>query len=161
MEPSHRQRPAARVRPRLGGVAIVIALAMAGCGGPSHQASAPPSSTSSTISDGQLLVATYADNGATLTVHLHNQIKVELAGMAWTFEPSSNNAVVDLQGPGTTLPASTGCIYDVGCGSVSAFFTVEGTGRVTLHAARANCAGTSGNCVTGPQAFTLTVAVLN
>jgi hypothetical protein len=146
----------------LAGVAIVVAVAIAGCGGPSKPGSVPPlSSTSTTVNDGQLLVATYADNGATLTVHLHNQIKVELAGMAWTFEPSSNNAVVELQGPDSVLPASTGCIFDVGCGSVSTFFTVEGTGRAVIHASRANCAGTSGTCVTGPQAFTLTVAAQN
>jgi hypothetical protein len=155
-----------RGAPAVGALLLAgVAFALAACAGPSTPAAAPPSAgsaTSSTVVDeAKVLVATYADNGATLTVHLGDQIKVELAGMAWTFEPSSNTAVAEQHGPSATLPASTGCIFDVGCGSVSALFTIGTTGRAVLHASRANCTGTAGSCVTGPAAFTLIVAVVH
>ncbi len=149
----------------LSGVALVVcAMALAGCSSsgkaakPGSSAAAKASSTPS-AAPRHVLVATYADNGGTLTVLPQDQIRVVLAGMAWTYEATSHPDIVKQAGKATTLPRSSGCVAGQGCGSVTAYFHALKVGTSDIRASRANCDGAAKSCVTGAGAFRLKIVV--
>jgi hypothetical protein len=154
---------------RLGYVAAAVlscvaALALSGC-----SSSGTPSATTSTPTGGgsasttkpvvpHVLVATFADNGGTLTVQVNNRIRMVLAGTSWT-QSSSNPSVVVVTGKAKTRPASSGCVPDQGCGSVTVFYRALKTGTAQILGARGSCQGAGSTCKTGEGAFKLNIVV--
>jgi hypothetical protein len=105
-----------------------------------------------------VLVATFADNGGTLTVLVHDRIRVVLAGMTWK-QQSSNSKILMASGKATVLPAASGCVKNQGCGSVTVFYVAKSTGRAQILGTRSNCAGAAYLCTTAPDSFRLHVVV--
>jgi hypothetical protein len=106
-----------------------------------------------------VLVATFADNGGTLTVQKNNRIRVVLAGTSWT-QSSSNPAVVAPALKATILPATSGCVPNQGCGSVTVFYRVLKDGNAAILGARSNCQGAAATCKTGPGGFRLMIVAM-
>jgi predicted secreted protein len=106
-----------------------------------------------------VLVATFADNGGTLTVQVNDRIRVVLAGTSWT-QSSSNSDLLTTTSKPTVLPASTGCVTGQGCGSVTVFYKALKTGKAQILGNRGNCQKAATTCTTGPGAFKLNVVVM-
>lgn len=125
-------------------------------------------STSSTVSSrtattnpvtSHLLVATFADNGGTLTVMVHDRIRVVLAGTSWT-QKSSDATLLRPTSKPRVLPASSGCVTGQGCGSITVFFEALKVGIAQVLGTRKNCDGAASTCTTAPNSFTLKVVVM-
>jgi len=155
-------------------LALVAALAVGGlaladCGTSSSSTAVSTSTTrGSTASTSpaptvpvanHILVATFADNGGTLTVSVHDRLRVVLAGTSWK-QSSSNVGVLAPSGGASVLPTASGCVPDQGCGSVTNFFDAKAVGRAKVLGDRSNCDHAASTCTTGPNAFQLTVVVL-
>lgn len=105
-----------------------------------------------------VLVATFADNGGTLTVLVNDRIRVVLAGTAWT-QKSSNSSIVAATTDPKVLPTSSGCVYGQGCGSVTVFYRGLRTGDGQILGTRSNCSGANQTCTTALDSFRLKVVV--
>jgi hypothetical protein len=105
-----------------------------------------------------VLVATFADNGGTLTVQPQNRIRVVLAGTTWTQSTADPSVVVATSKP-KTLPASSGCVQGQGCGSVTVYYQALKEGSTQILGDRGSCAGADSSCKTGTGAFKMTVVV--
>lgn len=137
---------------------IVLAAGLAGCtanGSPTSTSNANPTTTIKR----HVLVATYADNGGTLTVLVNDRLRVVLAGTSWT-QQSSDSSIVAQIGKASVLPASSGCVQGQGCGSVTVYFHALKKGRAQILGDRSSCSGAGSTCTTGPRAFRLNVVVL-
>jgi hypothetical protein len=150
-----------------GAVLLGSLLALGGCGSSSTAGSTTSSTgseSSSTTSATKpvarhVLVATFADNGGTLTVQVHDRIRVVLAGTSWT-QSTSDAGVLRATGKATTLSASSGCVTGQGCGSVTVFYEALKTGNAQVLGARGNCQNAAQTCTTGLGAFRLKVVVM-
>jgi hypothetical protein len=120
----------------------------------------PPSGSTSTTKPvaPHVLVATFADNGGTLTVQPQNRIRVVLAGTSWS-QSTSDASVVVATSKSKTLPASTGCVQGQGCGSVTVFYQALKDGTAHILGDRGSCAGAAPSCKTGASAFKMTIVV--
>lgn len=157
----HRQGEAQRLLVRAGTVATLVALVgggvlTAGCSSGSASTSTtssppPGSSRSSTTNPAtaHVLVATFADNGGTLTVQVHARIRVVLAGISWT-QTSSDPSVLRSTGKATILAPSTGCVTGQGCGSVTVFYQALKVGDAQVLGYRGELPGRSCNVQNGP-----------
>ena len=156
-------------RSMLVGVLVAASIALVGCGssttgsaGSTTTSSGPPRSTAtpSTIPAAtHVLVATFADNGGTLTVSVHDRLRVVLAGPSWALS-SSNRSILVTSGRAAVLPATASCVPGQGCGSVTRFFTMVRPGTAKVLGSRARCDHAVTTCTTGPKAFQLRVVVL-
>ena len=117
-----------------------------------------PHSSTTNPATAHVLVATFADNGGTLTVQVHARIRVVLAGTSWT-QTSSKPSVLKPTGKATIFPASTGCVSGQGCGSVTVFYQALKVGNAQVLGSRGSCQGAAATCKTGPGAFRLNVVV--
>jgi hypothetical protein len=140
-------------------VALLAAVALAGCSSSSKGTNPTPSSGASSSGSRHVLVATFADNGGTLTVMKDDRIRVVLAGTSWTYEKTSDTKIVTQSGNASALPTTSGCVTGQGCGSVTAYFNALKTGTANIMAARGSCAGAASSCTTGSGAFRLKVVV--
>lgn len=152
-----------RMRAVRGTVIALAVLPLAGCGssGASHPAAKPPTTShgsTTTTAARHVLVATFADDGGTLSVQTGDRIRVVLAGTSWS-QDSSAPAVVQASSKPTVLPASTGCVKGQGCGSVTVYYQAEKPGQAQIVGDRAHCSQAGPACRTGPGAFRLIVDV--
>jgi hypothetical protein len=138
-------------------VLTAILLTFGGCGSPSSSSSASTTPASTTVPR-HVLVATYADNGGTLTVEVHDRLRVVLAGRSWTQSSSNPNVAVVTSKP-VVLPASSGCVASQGCGSVTVLYQALKVGTVQIEGARSSCDSTAPTCTTGPGSFRMKVVV--
>jgi hypothetical protein len=100
-----------------------------------------------------------SSNGTSVTIAAGGRIQISLASTYWTFDPSSNPAVLAVQGPqqvtpcpiNTTVPGS-------GCGTATMTFVAEGAGTATLSAHRTSC-GEAMLCTGDQGSFKVTVVV--
>lgn len=104
------------------------------------------------------LVSTYASNGGTMTVVVGDRIRVVLAGPSWTFLSTSDESVVAQDGNTDTVAASDGCGTGGECGYSTAYFDVLANGEAEIRASRSDCRGAEEGCVTGDEAFRLTIS---
>jgi hypothetical protein len=103
-------------------------------------------------------VATFADNGGTLTVLVNDRIRVVLAGTSWT-QQSSNTRMVTATTKPKVLPVATGCVLGQGCGSVTVYYRALKTGHMQILGTRTNCSGGNQSCSTKPDSFRLNIVV--
>jgi hypothetical protein len=144
------------------GLVIAGLLALGGCGSSSSGSetsttAASPANTTKPVPR-HVLVATYADNGGTLTIQLHDRLRVVLAGRSWT-QSSTNPSVVAVSGKPVVLPVSSGCVAGQGCGSVTVYYQALKVGVAQIEANRASCDRVAKTCTTGPGAFRMKVVV--
>jgi hypothetical protein len=141
---------------------VTGALVLAACGSSSTSSSTTTTSgasaTTKTTVPRHVLVATYADNGGTLTVQVHDRLRVVLAGKSWTQSSSNPSVVVSTSKP-TVLPVSSGCVTGQGCGSVTVFYQARKLGTSQIEGSRASCDSANQTCTTGPGAFRMKVVV--
>jgi hypothetical protein len=144
------------------GLVMAGLLALGGCrssssGSETSTTAASPVSTTKPVPR-HVLVATYADNGGTLTVQVHDRLRVVLAGRAWT-QSSTNPSVIAVSGKPVVLPVSSGCVTGQGCGSVTVYYQAMKVGVAQIEANRSRCDSAVKTCTTGPGAFRMKVVV--
>lgn len=162
----HRSQPTYQRRTAGAMAALITIGVVLGACGSSHASNSASSSSlesGSTTAPTQpvkrhVLVATFADNGGTLTVLVHDRIRVVLAGMSWT-QQSSNTKVIHAASKASVLPASSGCVAGQGCGSVTVFYDALKTGQAQIVGSRGSCQGAAATCTTGSGAFDLRIVV--
>ena len=102
-----------------------------------------------------VLRRTYADNGASVTLHSGGRLEVSLAGQ-WTFQPVSTPTVLQAGLP--SAGTEPNCHPGTGCVLVTEEFTAVGGGTATIVATRTNC-GEAMRCTSANDHFQLTVSV--
>ena len=136
---------------RLVAAAVVAILALAACGTAQRGVGGPPGTQSPAptihLGDG--------DNGKRLTVDVGTRLDVALGSTYWTFQPSSNSAVLRAAGSPSATP-SPGCVPGGGCGTVTQAFVVNGAGTAILSAKRTSC-GEALLCQPNQRLFKVTV----
>ena len=153
------------IRKRLIACFLVTASAfvLAACGSSSSSTTtttrASHSASTTTTVPRHVLVATYADNGGTLTVQVNDRIRLVLAGKSWTQSSANPNIVVSTSKP-VVLPVSSGCVTGQGCGSVTVFYKALKLGTTQLKGSRASCDSANQTCTTGPDAFRMKIVVV-
>jgi hypothetical protein len=102
-----------------------------------------------------VLRRTYADNGASVTLHSGAKLEVSLAGQ-WTFQPVSTPTVLQAGKP--SAGTEPNCRPGTGCVLITEDFTAAGGGTATIVATRTNC-GEAMRCTSANDHFQLTVRV--
>ena len=105
---------------------------------------------------GQVYVATGADNGGTLSVHIGDELKVQLTSTYWTIHGSANSAVLRAMEPAAVSPQSSGCVPGGGCGTVTMVFEVVGAGSSDVTASRQSC-GEAMRCTGNQDSYRVSV----
>jgi hypothetical protein len=113
-----------------------------------------PTTTTGTPTPG-VLRRTYADNGASVTLHSGARLEVSLAGQ-WTFQPVSTPAVLQAGKP--SAGTEPNCRPGTGCVLITEEFTAAGGGTATIVATRTIC-GEAMRCTSANDHFQLTVSV--
>jgi len=103
------------------------------------------------------VVATDADKGHTLTLHLGDTLVVSLASTYWQVEGSSDTSVLRASGQPAVAP-SPGCVPGSGCGTVTQSFTAVATGTADVTASRTGC-GEARRCTGDEGHYQVTVVV--
>lgn len=129
-----------------------IALPLIGSTSPSPEGSPAPVS----VSNSGDVTVTYGANGQTVTVANGHEVTITLDSTYWTFQGSSNPAVL-LQA-GKTVVSSTSCVPGGGCGTVTAHFRAMGPGRAVVTASRTSC-GEALACGPDQSTYQITVVV--
>lgn len=129
---------------RLALAAAVLAVLGCGAGG----ASGPVAPAGVAVGD--------ADNGTTVTLFPGERLTVALGSTYWTFQGSSNPAVLRQVGQPVVSPGS--CPPGVGCGQVSATFTAVQQGHADVIASRSSC-GEALSCTGGAGSYRVSVVV--
>jgi len=153
---SHRAKLAAQL------LLVTGALVLAACGSSSSSSTTTTASgasaTTKTTVPRHVLVATYADNGGTLTVQVNDRLRVVLAGRSWTQSSSNPSVMVSTSKP-AVLPVSSGCVQGQGCGSVTVFYKALKLGTAEIEGSRSSCDSANQTCTTGPGAFHMKIVV--
>ncbi len=122
--------------------------------GATPTATSGPTTTIGTPTPG-VLRRTYADNGASVTLHSGGRLEVSLAGQ-WTFQPVSAPAVLQAGKP--SAGTEPNCRPGTGCVLITEEFTAAGGGTATIVATRTIC-GEAMRCTSANDHFQLTVSV--
>jgi hypothetical protein len=130
---------------------VVSMALLAACGGVANPG---PGSTPQP----RLIVATDADNGKTVDLHVGDQLELKLDSTYWTIHESPDVAVLRLAGPMAVSPRPNGCVPGGGCGLAIAFFDAVGSGSADVSASRTSC-GEAMACVGGAGSYRLSVVV--
>jgi hypothetical protein len=140
---------------------LVAAAAAAGAAGAvpggAALASAGPLPNSAPPLPRHSIAVSDAANGATIRIHTGTRVTVRLGSTYWTFQGSSNPAVLRQVGTPTVKPRG-GCVPGAGCGTVTATFVARHPGTATVTASRTTC-GEALRCTGGQGSYTLTVVV--
>ncbi len=100
-----------------------------------------------------------AQNRLTIKVHVGDTVRVTLDSTEWTFSGSSDDAVLQQDGPQAVSPAPPGtCVPGEGCGATSAVFRAVKAGTAAVDASRVSC-GEARVCVGAEGKYELTVVV--
>jgi hypothetical protein len=94
--------------------------------------------------------------GTSITAHVGDQITVSLGSTYWTYQTTSNTAV--LAQVGMTVVTPTNCVPGGGCGTARAEFDAVGAGQATINASRTSCGEASG-CGSGQGQGICTITV--
>lgn len=129
-----------------------IPIPLIGSTSPSPEGSPVPVSVSAS---GDVSV-TYGANGQTVTVAKGREVTITLDSTYWTFQGSSNTAVLQQSGSAVVSPAS--CVPGGGCGTVTAHFRAMGPGRAVVTASRTSC-GEALACGPDQSTYQITVVV--
>jgi hypothetical protein len=140
------------MRSRIALASILTALGFAAACGAVHV----PGSASPSPGGGHIYVATDADNGKTLSVHVGDQLKVQLASTYWRVAGSSNPDVLRPIAPAVVSPQPNGCVAGGGCGTVTMVFDVVGAGAAEVTASRNSC-GEAMGCTASEASFRIAV----
>ena len=143
-------------------VAITTVLFLCGCGtilspsgiGPSGSPGRP------TAPPGQGVAAVVLhdqDNGRTVSVRRGAHVTFELASTYWTFDASSNAAVLGLAGQPLVRPGGK-CVPGGGCGVVSAGYALS-DGTAVVSATRTSC-GEAMSCTGQEGLYRVSVVVI-
>ncbi|HYW25553.1 MAG TPA: hypothetical protein VE953_15395 [Terriglobales bacterium] len=127
---------------------VLAALTVLACGAASSGAMGSAPRPVVTVTD--------ADNGRTVTVGPGGELVVTLGSTYWTFQGSSNPAVLRQVGQPVASPGS--CPPGVGCGQVSATFIAGQAGRADVTASRSSC-GEALSCTGGAGSYRVSVVV--
>ena len=137
-------------------LAVSFALALAaGCASAARTAT-PSTSPTTTTPKVVTKTVTYADKGATVTLHVGDRLKVVLDSTYWAILGGSPTVL--LVGKQVATPSVNGCVPGGGCGTVSETFTADGKGTSTVSASRTSC-GEALRCTGGKGEFDVTVVV--
>jgi hypothetical protein len=98
-----------------------------------------------------------AANGTTVKIRVGTRLTVRLGSTYWTFQGSSNPAVLRQAGNPKVTP-SGGCVPGAGCGTATARFLARHAGTATVRASRTAC-GEALKCTGGQGSYSVTVVV--
>lgn len=129
--------------------ALIVSCGAAGLGTPASGSPIPGGLNT--------VVVTEPDNGKTLPVHVGERVEVRLSSTYWTFNGSSNPAVLRAVGPAVISPQPSGCVPGGGCGLAIADFDVIGVGSADVTASRTSC-GEAMGCTGNQGSYQVTVA---
>jgi hypothetical protein len=91
-----------------------------------------------------------AQNGQSVRMHAGEVLRLTLDTTAWTFEPPSDQSVLQPQGEAVVSPAPKGqCFPGMNCGTTTARFKALKAGTASVTATRLSC-GEARRCV-GPE----------
>ncbi|HKW06779.1 MAG TPA: hypothetical protein VJS19_04345 [Candidatus Dormibacteraeota bacterium] len=130
-------------------VGLLAILLLASCGRMPETVAATSNAT---------VVATDADNGKTVSLHVGDHLDVKLASTYWTIGDSSDPNVLKTAGPPVVSPQTSGCVPGGGCGFAIASFIAVATGSADVTASRTSC-GEAMRCTGDSGSFRLTVVV--
>ena len=109
-------------------------------------------------SSGPEVVASDADNGKTVNLHVGDRLVVKLASTYWTIAESSDPRVLKTSGPAVVSPQPTGCVPGAGCGFAIATFEAVAPGSAEVTASRTSC-GEAMRCVGDAGFFRVSIVV--
>jgi len=156
--------------------ALLVSVLMSGCAQPGSGPAAPRSSlpsaqTSTTVSGGAShspspaataagaeVTATDHDNGRTVTLARGQRLKVVLSSTYWTFQDSSDAAILRAETTPHANPQPSGCVPGAGCGTVTVTYLAAASGQTTVVATRTSC-GEAMGCASGADRYSLRVIV--
>jgi hypothetical protein len=147
-----------RTRPaliRMVALVAVAALALSACGAKASPGPGAPGPTTGQPSPPSTIRVGDHDNGRTFDVPVGTRIDVVLGSTYWSFKPSSDPAVVAVNGSMTASPAP-GCVPGGGCGTVTQDYVVQSNGTAVLSAHRTSC-GEALMCRPGQRSFSITI----
>ena len=130
-------------------VGLLTILLLASCG---RVPGSVPATSNATV------VATDADNGKTVSLHVGDHFDVKLASTYWTIRDSSDPNVLKTAGPTVVSPQPSGCVPGGGCGFAIASFIAVATGSADVTASRTSC-GEAMRCIGDSGSYRLTVIV--
>lgn len=135
------------VRARIGAVAALAVLALAGC-----SAGGGGGGGSVTVDE--------KDNGHTVAVARGASVHVVLHSTYWRFTPLADTGVLRQDGEPSVAASrpGQGCVPGGGCGAVTAAFTAVGTGVADVRASRTSC-GEARGCTPDQASFTVRIVV--
>ena len=140
-----------RRRPALVAALVISTAAWTGCGtGHAFTASGRTLPKVVTVTD--------RDNGRTITLKLHQRLRVVLSSTYWTQKESSNPAIIRLVGQPRITPQPSGCVPGAGCGTATASYSTVAPGSALITATRTSC-GEAMGCTAASSRFTLHVLV--
>ena len=100
-----------------------------------------------------------AQNGQSVQMHAGEVLRLTLGTTAWTFEPPSDQSVLQPQGEATVSPAPKGqCLPGMNCGTTTARFKALKAGAASVTATRLSC-GEARRCVGAEGQYQLSVIV--
>jgi hypothetical protein len=117
-------------------------------------------STSPTGSSAGSHIVTLKDhaNGTSVTIPRGDSVRVILASTYWTFQDTSNAAILRSDGAAQVVPQPSGCVPGEGCGTVTETFTGLSAGTATIVAVRTVC-GEALRCTGANGHYQVTVHV--
>jgi hypothetical protein len=106
----------------------------------------------------RIVTLTDSANGTSVTIHGGDSVKVILSSTYWTFQDSSNTAILRSDGTAKVVPQPSGCVPGQGCGTVTQMFTGLSVGTTTIVAMRSVC-GEALRCTGANGQYEVTVHV--
>jgi hypothetical protein len=105
-----------------------------------------------------VVTVTNRDNGRTITLVLHQRLRVVLSSTYWTLQESSNPAALRMAGRPRITPRPSGCVPGAGCGTATATYGTVAPGSALVTATRTSC-GEAMGCTGATSRFSLHVVV--
>jgi hypothetical protein len=135
---------------------VLISALLTACGAAVPTLPATGKVSPAPSAGGPLTSASDSDNGKTLNLAVGDQLEVRLGSTYWTFNGSSNPAVLKAVGPAVISPQPSGCVAGGGCGFAIATFQVVASGSAQVTASRVSC-GEAMGCTAAQDSYRVTV----
>ena len=146
--------------------ALALLLSLAGCASlsstpqmaSSHHPTVSLTPVPSDRPQRAVISVTGRDNGRTITLKRGQRLRVVLSSTYWTFQNSSNRAVLSLDGRPRITRRASGCVAGAGCGTVTATYVAKAAGPALVTATRTSC-GEAMGCTDATGRYSLDVVV--